>query len=68
MSKTDYALDAKDLLEIIDRNPDLAGNPEATAEFIAEQIEQVKSALAGLDVDSDFVHASTVSVNHATNP
>ena len=68
MSKTDYSLNAEGLLELIDRNPDIANDPVATAEFVTEQIEQIKTALGGLEVDSDFVHADTVSVNYATNP
>ena len=68
LSRTDYTLEADELLKLIDRNPDIAGNDEATAQFINEHIEKVKAVLANLDVDSDFVHLSTVKVSYATNP
>ena len=68
ISKTDYSLDAEQLLALINRNPDIANSEEATADFIAEQIELIKGTLAGLEVDGDYVHASIVSVNHVTNP
>ena len=68
LSRTDYALDAEQLLSLLDRNPDISGNDEATAQFINDQIDQVKNVLANLEVDSDYVHLSTVQVNYATNP
>ena len=68
LSRTDYSLDAEEILKLIDRNPDIAGNDAATAEFITEQIDAIKAVLSNLDVDSDYVHLSTVNVNHATNP
>ena len=68
MSRVDYELNADELLRLIDRNPDIAGDDEATAQFIAEHINEVKSVLSNLDVDSDYVHLSTVQVNYATNP
>ena len=64
LSRTDYVLEADELLKLIDRNPEIAGNDEATAEFITDHIDKVKAVLANLDVDSDFVHLSTVKVNH----
>ena len=68
LSRTDYSIDAEEILKLISLNPDIAGNDAATAEFITDQIEQIKSVLTNLDVDSDYVHLSTVTVNHATNP
>ena len=68
LSRTDYSLDAEELLKLIDRNPDIAGDDDATAQFITSEIEKIKSVLAGIDVDSDYVHLSTVKVNYATNP
>ena len=68
LSRTDYVLEADELLKLIDRNPDIAGNDEATAQFINEHIDKVKAVLSNLDVDSDFVHLSTVKVQYATNP
>lgn len=68
MSRVDYELDAEELLKLIDRNPELAADDEATAQFINEHIDQVKNVLNNLDLDSDYVHLSTVNVNHATNP
>ena len=68
MSRTDYSLEAEEILKLIDRNPDIAGNDAATAEFINEQIDSIKTVLSNLEVDSDYVHLSTVKVNHSTNP
>ena len=68
LSRIDYSLDAQELLTLIDRNPDIAGDDEATAQFITEHIEQVKSVLKDLEVDDDYVHLSTVQVNYANNP
>ena len=69
LSRTDYSLEAEEILKLIDRNPDIAGNDaEATAEFINEQIDSIKTVLSNLEVDSDYVHLSTVKVNHSTNP
>ena len=68
MSRTDYSLEAEEILKLISLNPDLVGNDEATAQFIAEQIDSIKAALGSLDVDSNYVHLSTVKVNHSTNP
>lgn len=68
ISRTDYELDAEELLRLIDRNPEIAGDDEATAQFITDQIDRVKNVLTNLDVDSDYVHLSTVKVNYATNP
>ena len=68
LSRVDYSLEAEEILKLIDRNPDIAGDDAATAEFITEHIEMIKTTLANLDVDSDYVHLSTVKVNHSTNP
>ena len=68
LSRTDYELDAAELLRLIDRNPEIAGDDEATAQFITDQIDNVREVLGSLDVDSDYVHLSTVKVNYATNP
>ena len=68
MSRMDYQIDAEQLLNIIDRNPDIAGDDEATAQFVTEQIEQVKSVIQGLEIDEDYVHMDTVQVNYASNP
>lgn len=68
LSRTDYQLDAEELLRLIDRNPDIAGDDAATAQFINEHIEEVKNVLRNLEVDDDYVHMSTVEVNYATNP
>ena len=68
ISRMDYELDAEELLNIIDRNPDIAGDDEATAQFITDQIELVRNVLQNLGPDDDYVHLSTVKVNYATNP
>ena len=68
LARTDYVLEADELLKMIDRNPDVANSEEATAQFIDEHLEKVRSVLQNLDVDSNFVHLSTVKVNYATNP
>lgn len=68
LSRVDYSLDAEQLLQLIDRNPDIAGDDAATADFINSHISQVKDVLSTLDVDEDYVHLSTVQVNYATNP
>ena len=68
LSRTDYSLEAEEILLLISQNPDLAGNDAATAQFIDEQIVSIKTVLSNLEVDSDFVHLSTVKVNYATNP
>lgn len=68
ISRTDYQLDAEELLRLIDRNPDIAGDDAATAQFITDQIEKVKNVLSNLEPDSDYVHLSTVQVNYATSP
>ena len=66
LSRMDYELDAEELLNLINNNPELAGDDEGTAQFINEQIDQIKNVLANLDPDSDYVHLSTVKVNYAT--
>ena len=58
----------RNFLRLIDRNPDIAGDDEATAQFIEDQIDLISETLGSLDVDSDYVHLSTVKVNYATNP
>ena len=68
LSRMDYELDADELLRLIERNPDIAGDDEATAQFINEHIEKIKNVLSNLDPDSDYVHLSTVKVNYAKNP
>ena len=68
LSRIDYELQAEELLRLIDRNPDIAGDDEATAQFIEDQIDLISETLSGLDIDSDYVHLSTVKVNYATNP
>ena len=68
LSRIDYELQADELLRLIDRNPDIAGDDEATAQFIEDQIDLISETLGSLDVDSDYVHLSTVKVNYATNP
>ena len=68
LSRIDYELQAEELLRLIDRNPDIAGDDEATAQFIEDQIDLISETLGSLDVDSDYVHLSTVKVNYATNP
>ena len=68
LSRMDYELDAEELLNLIDRNPDIAGDDAATAQFITDQIDKVKSVLDNLDVDDNYVHLSTVKVNYASNP
>ena len=68
LSRMDYELDAEQLLALIDRNPDIAGDDEATAQFINDQIQLVRNVLTNLDIDEDYVHLSTVKVNYATNP
>ena len=68
LSRMDYELDAAELLELIRMNPDIAGDDDATAQFINEQIDKIKNVLANLDPDSDYVHLSTVKVNYAKNP
>lgn len=66
LSRIDYVLEIEQLLTLIDRNPDIAGDDEATAQFIEEQIESIQLVLDRLDVDQDYVHTSAVSVNYAT--
>ena len=68
LSRLDYEIEAEELLRIIDRNPDIAGDDEATAQFIDDQISSIRETLEGLDVDSDYIHLSTVKVNYATSP
>lgn len=68
LSRMDYELDAEELLRLIDRNPDIAGDDEATAQFISEQLDKVKNVLENLEPDSDYVHLSTVKVNYGTSP
>ena len=67
-SRTDYELDAEELLKIIDRNPDLAGDDEATAQFIEDQINKIENVVENLEPDSSYIHLSTVKVNYATTP
>ena len=64
----DYELDAEELLKLIALNPNIAGDDDATAQFINDQIESIKNVLTNLDPDSDYVHLSTVKVNYAKNP
>ena len=68
LSRIDYSLQAEELLKLIDRNPDIAGDDEATAQFISDQIANIKEVLSKLDVEDDYVHLSTVEVNYATSP
>ena len=68
LSRLDYELQAEELLALIDRNPDIAGDDEATAQFIEDQITAIRDVLSNLEPDSDFIHLSTVKVNYATSP
>ncbi|MDE0316525.1 MAG: hypothetical protein OXM61_16690, partial [Candidatus Poribacteria bacterium] len=68
LSRIDYALDIEELLRLIDRNPDIAGDDQATAQFIEDQIDNIQSVLGNLEPDQDYVHASTVQVNYSTSP
>ena len=68
LSRMDYELDAEELLKLIALNPNIAGDDDATAQFINDQIESIKNVLTNLDPDSDYVHLSTVKVNYAKNP
>jgi len=68
LSRIDYSLESEQILALLDRNPDIAGDDEATAQFISDQIDAIKEVLENLDVDQDYVHLDTVSVNYATNP
>ena len=68
LSRIDYQLEIEQLLTLIDRNPDIAGDDEATAQFIESQITSIQAVLEGLDVDQDYVHTSAVSVNYGANP
>lgn len=68
LSRMDYEVDVEELLRIIDRNPDIAGDDVATAQFIEDQLDTIKTVLEGLKPDDAFVHTSTVKVNYATNP
>lgn len=68
LSRMDYSLDVEEMLNLIARNPDIAGDDEATAQFINDHVEQVKAAIQNLEVDQDYVHLSTVQVNYATSP
>lgn len=68
LSRIDYEVDIEELLRLIDRNPDIAGDDEATAQFIEDQIDSIQAVLGDLEPDQDYVHASTVRVNYATNP
>ncbi len=68
LSRIDYELDTEEMLRLIDRNPDIAGDDEATAQFIGEHTEVIKQTLRSLEVDDNYVHLSTIKVNYATNP
>ena len=68
LARMDYELEAEELLRLIDRNPEIAGDDEATAEFINEHVDSVKTVLANLSPEDDYVHLSTVKVNYARNP
>ena len=68
LSRIDYAIQADELLKLIDRNPDIAGDDEATAQFINSHIAEIKDVLKNLDVEDDYVHLDTIEVNYATSP
>ena len=68
LSRIDYQLEIEQLLTLIDRNPDIAGDDEATAQFINDQVDSIQTVLEGLDVDQDYVHTSAVAVNYGANP
>ena len=68
LSRLDYSIEAEELLRLIDRNPDIVGDDEATAQFIDNHILSVREALSSLEPDDDYVHLSTVQVNYATSP
>ena len=67
LSRIDYALDIEQLLILIDRNPDIAGNDEATAQFIEDQITAIQTVLKNLDPEQDYVHTSAVNVNYPSS-
>ena len=68
LSRMDYEVDTEELLSLIASNPDIAGDDEATAQFINDQLSKVQNVLENLDPDADYVHLSTVKVNYATSP
>lgn len=67
LSRMDYSLDVEEMLALIRQNPDIAGDDEATADFINSHIQEIKQVISNLDVDEDYVHLSTVEVNYANN-
>ena len=68
LSRVDYSLEISELLTLIDRNPDIAGNDEATAQFINDQVVNIQLVLDGLEPEQDYIHTSAINVNYATNP
>lgn len=68
LSRIDYEVDAEELLNLLDRNPEIGTDDASISQFINEQLNKVKSALEGLDVDQDYIHTSMVKVNYGSTP
>ena len=68
LTQKDYEVDAQELLELADRNPEIAGDDVAIAHFIEAHLEKISNVIKNKDPDEQFVHMSTVKVNYANNP
>ena len=66
INRLDYEISTDEMLKLIAlAGDDIAGNDEKTAQFITRHLEQIRTELRKLDVDSNYVHLDTVKVNYA---
>lgn len=66
LNRLDYSVSTEEMLKLIAlAGTDIAGNDQKTAEFINRHLGKIKDELKQLDIDSNYVHLDTVSVNYA---
>ena len=66
-SRQDYEVNLESILTLLSyADPGTTDSDTRVAEFINENLFQIRDELKKLDVDSDYVHTSTVQVNYAT--
>lgn len=66
-SRQDYEVNLSEILTLLSYvDPGTVDSDTKVAEFIDEHLSQIRKELSRMDIDSDYVHTSTVQVNYAT--
>ena len=66
LNRIDYSINTENLLNLITQSGDeMVGDDKKTSDFINKHIDDIKTEIAKLDIDSDYVHLDTTEVKHA---